>query len=147
PVPRVDDPDALVGGLDDAPVALLAGPQGPLRLLAGGDVLGERRAPDDRPDPAPDGGGGLGHVDGPAVLAQPDGVERRDVLPPADAGQDVARLLLTAGRDQEGDGPADDLGVGVAVQPLGAGGPGGDGAAPGPGEGGVGGRLPPRRPG
>ena len=104
-------PGGLGGG--EQPLPLRLGP------LAVGDVAGDLRGPDDRAVGVADRRDGERDVDDAPVLGDALGLEVLDPLAPADALQDAVHVLGMVRRHQGGDGLADDLGGGVAEDPLG----------------------------
>src|SRR5207244_116882 len=94
-------------------------PDGRFGLLAGRDVTGDRRRPDDPPLPAPDRRHRDGHVDAPPVLPYPYSLVVLDPFTASDAFEDHRQLVL---RDRDPDWPPPDALAGrVPVEPLGAG--------------------------
>ena len=100
-------------GGGEQPLALRLG------ALALGDVPGDLRRPDDRAVGIADRRDAERDVDDPPVLREPLGLEVADALAPPDTLQDPDHVLGMVRRHQGGDGLADDLGGGVAQDPLG----------------------------
>ena len=83
-----------------------------------GDVARHLRGPDQRARRVVDRGDGEGHAEQIAVLAPPPGLVMLDPRARADALEHAGHVVLVAGRRQNGDGPAQHLGFGVAEQAL-----------------------------
>ena len=115
---RVGGPDDLGDGVGQVAKALLAGAQRRLGAFALGDVAGDFGGADDLAGLVADRRDRQGDMDQPAVLATPHRFIVVDLLPAPDALQDRGHFVLTPGRGQDRDVPAEHFVRGITKEFL-----------------------------